>query len=833
MSKKVIKRDGTTEDFNADKLLHWLSWGMQAINEEIDFTSIAVAAVSKIENRITSQDLQKVLIQAVLERETWSHYLLAGKLYGVWLMKHIYGDKYPTVKELHSKLQGYGLMIDLGYTDEEYAEIETIINHEEDMLYPHFRTDYLVRKYGIRDIRVNREYGYETPQFIYMRVAMAVCSTLTENKMLHIKNLYTTLSKGLQSAPTPNFVNFGTPLKGFASCCLFEAGDTADSIGVAAMIAYTMTCQAAGTSVAMSMRSLGDSVRNGLIEHQGKLPYFRLMEAAVGSNLQNGRGGALTATWFAFDPEGLDITFLQDPKSPEEKRIRGIDYSMFYNHFFAAKAAKNETVFAFNHFTAPKLMELMFSGDKEAFAAEYNRLEADTTFKKTYFNARDRLVDVLTQAEGTGRYYVGNLDEINHHTPFLDPIKMSNLCQEILSPVEAFESTADLLSNTDVGYIELRATDEVGRKNVIKQPYAAFVNEETKGPTYFGRLALNDKFVYKGTNYKVDDIIASKKEPEVSICNIAAVTPVEFLETDGRNGWTPTEVAAYESQAYYSLLMIDEAINQSVNRLQHVDFTTRKRRNAGVGIMGQATFMAKFGLSYTTAEGKAAMHRLAELHMYSLLRASLRLGKERGNAEWIHRTKYPSGWLPIDTYNRNVDSITDQPLLMDWESLRADIIANGGIRNSCVGAIMPGESSSKANGQPNSLYPIREIVHGKSDSRSNVRFAAKNSDRSDYVYESHWDIGFKDAIEMYALWQKFIDQGISADLWRKLGPGEHISSREILSTFFLQTKLGLKTRYYIKTLTSINKKLEDGSEVLVHVVEESDGPNCADGVCSM
>ena len=44
-------------------------------------------------------------------------------------------------------------------------------------------------------------------------------------------------------------------------------------------------------------------------------------------------------------------------------------------------------------------------------------------------------------------------------------------------------------------------------------------------------------------------------------------------------------------------------------------------------------------------------------------KASLRLAKEKCNAEWIGKTKYPEGWLPIDTYNKNVDDVVDSTLV--------------------------------------------------------------------------------------------------------------------------------------------------------------------------
>ena len=41
-------------------------------------------------------------------------------------------------------------------------------------------------------------------------------------------------------------------------------------------------------------RSLGDSVRNGAIEHQGKLPYYKALAGAVMANKQGSRGGSCT-----------------------------------------------------------------------------------------------------------------------------------------------------------------------------------------------------------------------------------------------------------------------------------------------------------------------------------------------------------------------------------------------------------------------------------------------------------------------------------------------------------------------------------------------------------
>ena len=103
--------------------------------------------------------------------------------------------------------------------------------------------------------------------------------------------------------------------------------------------------------------------------------------------------------------------------------------------------------------------------------------------------------------------------------------------------------------------------------------------------------------------------------------------------------------------------MIDVFIHKSDYVFPNLANTAKARLSAGVGIIGLAHLMAKEGQKYNTQEGRNFVHQLAETHMWHLINASLRLGKEKGNAPWIHKTKWPKGWLPIDTYEKRVDTL--------------------------------------------------------------------------------------------------------------------------------------------------------------------------------
>lgn len=261
-----------------------------------------------------------------------------------------------------------------------------------------------------------------------------------------------------------------------------------------------------------------------------------------------------------------------------------------------------------------------------------------------------------------------------------------------------------------------------------------------------------------------------------------------------------------------------------------VENTAKGRRSVGIGITNLAHALAKEGLSYSTIEGKNYMHRLAEMHSYYLHKASLRLAKEKGVCSLMDRSKYPDGWLPIDTYNKNVDGVHNQELRFDWESLRSEIIKNGGIRNSVLEATPPAESSSQASETTNSLYPIREYYTTKRSGNTVNIFAAPDIDKPDVkkYYELAYNVPTKDIIDCYAIFQKFHGQGISADLYTNfsLYEGDKVPLSVMMNDYFYCTKMGLKSLYYQNSKGGIKEGSnieEDVVTKMPDVIEEDEG----------
>ncbi|WP_374493684.1 ribonucleoside-diphosphate reductase subunit alpha [Brachymonas sp.] len=780
MLETIIKRDGHSEPFTPFKLNQWGQWAAQTLGDAVDWPSAVLEAVSAMSTTATSRELQQQLIRTCLNFDSWSYNRMAGRLYATLIRKDLYRNARPTVLELHRKLQQLGLMEVLAYSASEYAVIQEWIDHERDFEYAHYQLHTHLTKYAIAD-RVQGLY-YESPQFIYMRMAMALAvDQPRERRMRDVQRFYEHLSKNRINAPTPNHVNLGTPLRGYASCCLYTTGDNARSIAVGNHIANTMTYMSAGIGAHMGTRSVNDPVRGGVIRHQGKLPYFRALVAEVKSNLQNGRGGACTTYFPIFDPEVDTLLRLKNPMSTEDKKIRGMDYSWGGNRFFARKVARNEDIFLFNCFTAPELYDALYSGDEARFEALYERHAADENFPKTWVSARELLITASNEWNETGRVYEHNISEMNRHTPFKDRIYSSNLCAEIALPTEAYNHITELYAEDDISSVEVQFIDGTRRE----------IPGKAQVPTQRGPVWPTDLQPGDVLDEQPVEAIVRRSSPEVATCNLAGIV-VSNIESEEQ----------YAEVAYYALLMIDKCIHLAHYELPQVGVTSRKRLNAGVGILGLAHLMARNGKRYTDQAGKQFLHDVAERHYYHLLRASLKLGKELGNAPWMHKTRWPEGWLPLDTCSPHVDKIAPFGLRYDWEALRRDIVANGGIRNSVLVAHMPTETSANASGTTNGLYPVRELTLIKTDNQRVNYWAAPDGDTLADQYQSAWDIPTKDMTEMYAIMQKWTDQGISADFYRRVIGDASIASSELIEDYLYRVKLGLKSKYYMNQKTS-------------------------------
>lgn len=750
MVKFVKKRNGSIEKFDPTKLNQWAEW---AANKNVGWSDVLLEAIRSLPETAKSEDIQTALINSCVNR---GYSQMAARLLLGQIFKEAYGGfNIPSFKSFYKNAITMGYWGDFGYSDEELDYVDSFIDHPKDFEYEYCTVRQFYDKYAVSPHGV----CLESPQMALM--ATAVSNTRHEpDRHIRAVAAYKELSNLKINLPTPSLAGQRTPVSGSPSCCVITGGDSVPSIEAAVHVAYQMTAMGSGIGAELSTRSKKDPVKGGTIEHMGKDSYYRYLDRAVKANKQHTRGGSATVTFHVHDPEIDMLLRYKSQRILESQRIDTMDYSLAVTKLFMKKAATDDMWMLVSNFFAPKLYELSYLANEREYEEEYNRVLQDGSVKKTMVKAREILNLFWTQRSDVGRIYRTNLTNINKHTPFKDPIRLSNLCQEIALPTSELKDTESL--------------------------------------------------------YKVPN---GNEDGEIALCFLASIVAGRVEQDDFGN----INYNEYLNTAYQAAKFTDNTIDLCSYPFKAMEYTAKNRRSIGIGLTDVAHYMAKNGFKYDNIEGRNALHRLAELHSYALHKASVRLAKERGKCWWFDRTKYSDEkpWLPIDTYEKEVDKWHTQELLCDWEGLRKEI-KEYGVRFSVHEAFMPVESSSLFSGSTNGLYLVRETKLFKKSPKGTVYFEAPGADK--YEYQNAYDIHPKDLAIVYAIFQKFCGQSISADFYQDLSGGKEASMADFYELDFFCHKLGIKTYYYLNTLTKPRKK--DQVKAVVVTAEDEGCDSC-------
>ena len=278
-----------------------------------------------------------------------------------------------------------------------------------------------------------------------------------------------------------------------------------------------------------------------------------------------------------------------------------------------------------------------------------------------------------------------------------------------------------------------------------------------------------------------------------------------------------------EEMCDLSVRSLDELIDYQNYPIKAAEIATKARRSLGIGFIGLAHYLAKLGFKYDSKEAWDAVHQLSESFQYFLLKSSNQLAKEKGHCEYFGRTKYSDGILPIDTYKKDVDEISTQELLHDWEDLRASITEHG-LRHSTLSAQMPSESSSVVSNETNGIEPPRAFLSVKKSKKGPLKQIVPQYGTLKNNYTLLWDMeSNRGYINVVAMMQKFFDQAISGN-WSynpEHYPNNEVPVSEMANDFLTTYKYGWKTSYYQNTNDLKSDEVEDEKSLeLQNLLEE-------------
>jgi ribonucleoside-diphosphate reductase alpha chain len=446
---KVVKADGSKVSIDLDKIHVMVEKSCRHITG-VSESMIEMNSGLQFYEGITTKEIQQILIKSahdLITLDNPNYQFVAARLLLFAIQKQVFNTKwkdntiYPPLYEIIQRNIEWGVydkdILDQ-YTKEEIEKCNTYIKHARDLTFTYAGLQQIVDKYLVQD-RSTAEV-YETPQFMYMLIAMTLFQNYEKEVRLdYVKRYYDAISQFKINIPTPIMAGVRTPLRQFASCVLVDSDDTLDSIFSSDHAIGKYVAQRAGIGInAGRIRGIGSKIRGGEVQHTGLIPFLKKFESTVRCCTQNGvRGGSATVHFPIWHQEIEDIIVLKNNKGTEDNRVRKLDYSIQFSKLFYERFLKNEDITLFSPHEVPGLYEAFGT---EEFDELYEKYERAYSIPQTKVSARELITDLLKERAETGRIYIMNIDHCNTHSSFKDKVNMSNLCQEITLPTDPIQN---------------------------------------------------------------------------------------------------------------------------------------------------------------------------------------------------------------------------------------------------------------------------------------------------------------------------------------------------------------------------------------------------------
>ena len=282
-------------------------------------------------------------------------------------------------------------------------------------------------------------------------------------------------------------------------------------------------------------------------------------------------------------------------------------------------------------------------------------------------------------------------------------------------------------------------------------------------------------------------------EGDIALCNLASVNLAEFTKM------TPKQ------KEIFMLLLVRSADN-AIDNSFYVNPLGKKHsfnhRNLGIGTSNYANVLATNKLLWNSEGARKLTHELYEEISFYAIKASIQLAKEKARCPVFKETKWAKGLFPHELSKLGKsNSSLNYPLLMDWESLRPDLLKYG-IRNSRLLAIAPTATSGKcinATEGVDAPMKLKTIQEGT----FSLPFVVPNLRENREYYQTRFQVDNKDTIELAAIRQKFLCMSQSVSL----AYSSTKSAYEAVTNLIYAEELGLKTIYY-----TYSQKAEEAEE---------------------
>ena len=444
----VIKRDGTKEPFDANKINTAILKACEGLPDQISkVVQVATELQLTLFDGITTEQLDEAVIQTVLQnvKDDPDYDKIAARLLLKTVYKQILGD-YETAEEL-KKLHAREFpkfvkaavkegLLDKCMADGRFdlKKLAAELDPARDDLSKYLGVVTNKNRYALR-----KQNGspIETPQFTHMRIAMGLSYNESDPTTAAIE-FYNHMSN-LEYVPGGSTrVNAGGSFPQLSNCFLLNVDDDMESIAKAVRDTMWIAKGTGGIGIGFTkLRAAGSPVKTTNTESTGPIPFMKMIDTALFAVSRKGKKAGAAAIYM----ENWHLNFdqfvdLRQNSGDPYLRTRFANTAVFISDEFMKRVEKDQDWYLFDPAETPDLTELY----GEAFSARYKEYikMAETGKLRTFDKvpARQQFKRILTSLQATSHPWLTwkdtiNVRALNNNT---GTIHLSNLCTEITLP---------------------------------------------------------------------------------------------------------------------------------------------------------------------------------------------------------------------------------------------------------------------------------------------------------------------------------------------------------------------------------------------------------------
>ena len=445
---KVVKRDGTSEAFDANKINMELIAAAEGLPDQISkVAQISSEVQLTLFDGITTEQLNESIINTALQniKDDPDFDVIASRLLLKTIYKSVLGDYKDSadLKKIHEiKFPEYLKEgIKLGLLDKRMSgdifdipRLAAAIDPKKDELSKYIGVITNKNRYALRNSKGD---ALEVPQYTHMRIAMGL-SYNAKNPTESALDFYNHMSNLDYLPGGSTRVNAGGTQPQLSNCFLMNVDDDMESIAKAVRDTMWIAKGTGGIGIGFTkLRSASSPVKTTNTESTGPIPFIKMIDTALFAVSRKGKKAGAAAiymeNWHLNFPQFIDLR--QNSGDPY-LRTRFANTAVFISDEFMKRVEQDEDWYLFDPAETSDLTELYGKEFSERYKeyiklAEVGKLRE---FEKT--SARQQFKQILTSLQATSHPWLTwkdtiNVRALNNNT---GTIHLSNLCTEITLP---------------------------------------------------------------------------------------------------------------------------------------------------------------------------------------------------------------------------------------------------------------------------------------------------------------------------------------------------------------------------------------------------------------